>query len=444
MRILFFSTTPPNFSNLKGTYNGGGWIGTLIGELSRLPSNNVAVAFISRETSSSSSEDHSDVQYFPINVSRNLFERIVNYLLPGRQESRMLKKFMDAINDFNPDIIQVFGLAESPLGLVCEKTSIPVCIHIQGMINPCLNAWVPPFYTMRDYIRNRGLSPLSLIQGYLAYRYNMHAARAERQILSKCKYLLGRTNWDKAYCSLYAPQATYFHCKEMLRDLFLDTLPRSIPERPRFVSILSTPLYKGHDLVLKTAKVLIDAGIKSFEWLIFGVSSIHTAERKTKIRADEVNVRCMGIATAEQIKESLSTCTLYIHPSYIENSPNSICEAQICSVPTIACNVGGVSSLVEDKITGILVPANDPYSLASSIRDLLSNKEKAAELGHQGQVAAMNRHDRKTIINDIMTIYASILSLEKAQAPIGFPAIVSPSCVQSGSSNTAHQEVDSK
>ena len=41
------------------------------------------------------------------------------------------------------------------------------------------------------------------------------------------------------------------------------------------------------------------------------------------------NITLRGIVSAEELANSLSEATVYVHPSYIDNSPNSICEAQV-------------------------------------------------------------------------------------------------------------------
>lgn len=54
------------------------------------------------------------------------------------------------LEDFKPDVIMVFG-SEMPFGLVAGITDIPVILHIQGILNPCLNAYLPPFVSWKEY-----------------------------------------------------------------------------------------------------------------------------------------------------------------------------------------------------------------------------------------------------------------------------------------------------
>jgi glycosyltransferase involved in cell wall biosynthesis len=101
----------------------------------------------------------------------------------------------------------------------------------------------------------------------------------------------------------------------------------------------------------------------------------------------------------------LLSANVFVHPSYIDNSPNSVCEAQITGVPVIACNVGGISSLIKNNETGLLVPSNDPYSLAYKIKELCVSKLKAEKISKKAVIVATKRHNSKSILLNLVSIY---------------------------------------
>lgn len=120
----------------------------------------------------------------------------------------------------------------------------------------------------------------------------------------------------------------------------------------------------------------------------------------------------MGLATAEQLREAMLHATSYIHTSYIENSPNALCEAQLLGCACIATNVGGVSSLIEHKRTELLVPANDVFTLAYQIMHLSSDGVLNRKLGISAKKVAMKRHNKQVIADRVVEIYQSILNAE--------------------------------
>ena len=309
------------------------------------------------------------------------------------------------IDDFQPDVIQVFG-TESSFGLISRETDVPVVIHLQGLMGPYLNAWVPPGYRMWDYVSRGNLNPLRLALGVRALAFNRHAAARECEIMQSCKAFMGRTDWDRSFVSLYSPQARYFTCWEALRSCFYESVDWVPPASPVLVSTISNPLYKGHDMVLKTARVLKESGLATFEWRVYGVRDLQFAERKTGVRAADVGVRPMGVATAEELREALLHASVYIHPSYIDNSPNSICEAQVLGVPVVATAVGGVSSLFAPNRSRCLVPANDPIMMAERVREVLADPDRFVS----DRGACLSRHDRSAICERILSVYADLLS----------------------------------
>lgn len=179
------------------------------------------------------------------------------------------------------------------------------------------------------------------------------------------------------------------------------------------MTTISSQLYKGFDLVLKTAKLLKDTWNYEFEWKVFGDINPIVAEKICNTTPKSVNVHLLGVASAEKIQESLLHATAYVHTSYIDNSPNSLCEAMILGVSIISTNVGGIPSLVENGKTGFLVPSNDPYQMAYLMKLLFENRDMNISIGKAAQEVAEIRHDRETIVNRVLEIYDDVLKYEK-------------------------------
>lgn len=72
-----------------------------------------------------------------------------------------------------------------------------------------------------------------------------------------------------------------------------------------------------------------------------------------------------------------------IVPSQWDNSPNTVYEAMAAGRPTIASHVGGIPELIEDGISGILVPPNDRETLATSLVCLLQKGDLRKRIGRQ-------------------------------------------------------------
>lgn len=407
MKVLWFSLSPPDLLSQGAGYNGCGWISSLEEAIAKRDDVNLAMAFF--HPSSDGKQQVGNVTYYPMRRSQSPFSKVDRFFRISRQDRLELELCKRVVDDFKPDVIQLFG-TESSFGLIARETKIPVVVHLQGLMGPYMNAWVPPGCRMWDYARRGSWNPIKIALGLRALAFNRHAAMREREIMRSCKAFMGRTNWDRAFVSTYAPKARYYTCWEVLRPCFYEPVEWTPPCRPVFVSTISGPLYKGHDMVLKTARVLRESGLSDFEWRVYGVSEFRFAERKTGIRSADVGVRPMGVATAEQLRDALLHASVYIHPSYIDNSPNSVCEAQVLGVPGVATNVGGIGSLFSRNRTDCLVPANDPTMAACRIREALRDPDHFIS----DRTACLARHDRSRICENLIGIYRELVDTHRS------------------------------
>jgi glycosyltransferase involved in cell wall biosynthesis len=180
------------------------------------------------------------------------------------------------------------------------------------------------------------------------------------------------------------------------------------------VSILKGTTYKGIDLLVEALLILKKYSKLSFKFKICGVSEdeeiIKIIKKKFKKEINFINIEFLGKLTADDLVKQLCNSNFYVHPSYIENSPNSICEAMALGMPIIASNVGGVSTMIEDEVEGILVQEGEPYSLAGAIVSLTNDYEKAKQLGCNARIKALKRHEPNDILKNLQNIYETIIN----------------------------------
>jgi glycosyltransferase involved in cell wall biosynthesis len=102
---------------------------------------------------------------------------------------------------------------------------------------------------------------------------------------------------------------------------------------------------------------------------------------------------------------------LYLQPSVeirhessgivqVETMGRAICEAAACGVPVVASRTGGIPDVVEDGITGRLVPAGDPNALAAVVGALLDSPGECRRLGDAGRRAAVDRFSWASIVRE--------------------------------------------
>lgn len=410
MRVLWFTNTPSCYASKGGSiYNGGGWISSLEQEIVKREDIELAVSFFMDEQPMKVYRGRTT--YYPIpRRKKKIFDTIRILMSQKRVETNTWgfyeHLFLDVVNDFNPDVIQVFG-SEKQFGLVGRVTKIPVVLHIQGILTLYQDAFLPPFFSWSGWIK-QSWNPIKILKAIKGKREWELSVYREKEILCNIFHYIGRTNWDFRAVKLFNPYADYYFGSEILRPEFYENVKRVNPEKLIIVTTISSPPYKGFDLVLNTANILKNMIGLDFEWLCFGNITHNYIEHHIKVCHKDVNVRLMGVATAKEICDIMVNATLYVHTSYIDNSPNSLCESQMIGLPSVVTAVGGVPSLVDDGETGYLVPSNDPYQMAYLIQELYLNREKNMKMGIAAKNVAQKRHSKEKIIRELLKVYNSI------------------------------------
>lgn len=105
-------------------------------------------------------------------------------------------------------------------------------------------------------------------------------------------------------------------------------------------------------------------------------------------------VTLAGWQTEEEVRDALAGCHALVLPSFAEGLPMVIMEAMAAGRPVIATYVAGIPELVQDGVTGWLVPAGDDAALAEAVMALAAmTPEARAELGRAGRARVLERHD---------------------------------------------------
>lgn len=408
MKILWLEVTEPStYVSRKAPI--GGWQDSLERIVRTIPEIELVIAFVSDNYYEVKKID--GVIYVPIHAKWSLKEKIfckywdvyVNKVLPN------VKLVVD---EYKPDLIHVFG-TEWPLGQIASYTDIPVVIHIMGAIVPYNNANYPPGYSYRNLQCAYWWNPIKLLKFWKGERN-----RKNREIWECCTWnvvenYMGRTQWDCSLSRMMHPGRKYFHVEEALRAVFLTgdymwKLPNG--QKLRLVSTGCGTFWKGPDMMLKVAQILMSLGV-DFEWNVVGymddtIKSI--VEKHEGIRYKDCNITILGFKQPDELVNILCNSALYVHTAYIENSPNSICEAQCLGIPIVSTNVGGIASLVRHNIDGVLVAANDPWQMADAIVELFKDKERMSRYSENSRSFAICRHNDEHIKEQLLFCYKSL------------------------------------
>ena len=115
------------------------------------------------------------------------------------------------------------------------------------------------------------------------------------------------------------------------------------------------------------------------------------------------------------IPEVLASCDLAVLPSRAEGLPNAVLEYMAAGLPTIASRVGGMAELIQDGVTGLLVPAEDANALAGALLQFLRDPEQARQIAKNGQRFAVENFSFERLIREIDELYAELLERRRGK-----------------------------
>jgi glycosyltransferase involved in cell wall biosynthesis len=164
---------------------------------------------------------------------------------------------------------------------------------------------------------------------------------------------------------------------------------------------------KGHMIFLNAAARILGRR-RDIHFVIVGDGELRAELEQYTAGLDITdNVHFIGFRfDLPEIQRDLDVVALSSHN---EGLPVALIEAMASERPVVATRVGGVSDLVTDGVTGILVPPADDEALADAILLALSNREEAGRMAAQAKAYVAERFTAQRLVRDIRELYTRLL-----------------------------------
>jgi len=120
------------------------------------------------------------------------------------------------------------------------------------------------------------------------------------------------------------------------------------------------------------------------------------------------NVSFTGFVPYMHIVDHYLEADVLVNPSFSESFGRSLIEAMACQVPVVATRVGGMTEIVEDGKTGILVEPGDADALAEAILKLLSNENLRSSMGKTAQSRAVEFYSWEKVAENLWNHYKTL------------------------------------
>jgi glycosyltransferase involved in cell wall biosynthesis len=283
----------------------------------------------------------------------------------------------------------------------------------------CLSFW-----------RGRDFPPLVVrLHGdqYVSSKYTLPRIPAGHKVGHRLKLMALRQA-----AGVTSPSA--YQAEEVAQDLAWPTSRIKVLANPVSPVFLNAPRpgtksedTKQTDIVLSTGRLELRKGtlvllrsiphvvkkVPNVEFVLAGSrhSSIDDRTLNEHLSAvDTGHTRLLGHVPWNSLSDWYRQARLLVMPSYYETFGISAIEAMSFGLPVVATRVGGLSEVVEDGVTGLLVPPDDPIALGEAIQELLRDPRRCAKYGAAGRDKVRSCYTPERIARETLRFYESVLS----------------------------------
>ncbi len=370
---------------------------------------------------------------------------------PEKYDSGLEERLLRITESFKPDVIHCYGTEYPHTLAMCNAypRKERILISIQGLVSVYANTY---FADIDEKTINSATFRDKLKRDTLVMQQEKFVARGHMEILAVklAGNVTGRTAWDKHYTREWHPGVKYYHMNETLRSNFyadgtgnlwsLDACEKySI-----FLSQGNYPIKGLHYMLLALPEILEVYPYAKVYVAGDSITNFRSLKDKIKISAYgnylrkiikrhklEDKVIFLGRLNAQEMKERYLKSNLFVCPSSIENSPNSLGEAMILGVPCVSADVGGIPSIFRHGEDGILYPGfktiknsfdnmchekgaqeeslkKNVESLKNAVLKMWSDEGQMRRYSGNARSHARITHDKEANYRKMVEIYAKI------------------------------------
>jgi glycosyltransferase involved in cell wall biosynthesis len=168
---------------------------------------------------------------------------------------------------------------------------------------------------------------------------------------------------------------------------------------------------KGHDLMIRAAGILAPR----FPEVTFSIAGgvldqDYFAKLESLVNDLGLAGRFQFVGAVSDLRKHLAAADIFVLPSRSEGFSNAIIEAMAAGLAVIATDVGGNAEAVEDGVSGVIVPPEDPDALAEAIAELLADPVRTRIMGSAGKAIAAKRFSVHAMMDHTTNAYRRLLS----------------------------------
>lgn len=420
MKVLWIFNSPlSHYHTAHGTGGAGAvWIESIFDTIASMDGLHLSICFPAYQNEEVKQEWIDNIDYY-------VLKKYKNY---KRNKTKIISAYRKIYDLANPDIIHIWGtefqwildavFAAEEAGIIHK-----VAVTLQGMCTAIamhyyagLPKRITNGFSLRDFLKHDNI--------WLQKKDFEQRGCYEQRILKSVRFVIGRTDYDYAYSTLFHNDIKYFNCNETLRDIFYRNNWK-YEKCHKHRILLSQGYYplKGVHFVIR-AFVMVLKKYPDAEVLIAGPDIIRENSKtgylrgsgyanylRRLIKKNRLNgkVRFIGSQSATEMCSRYLESNVFISASSTENESNSLGEAKMLGMPVIASFVGGVGNRIKHREDGLAYQYDDFVMLARFICDIFDDPDLAIQYGNNARINQSRISDKKKNIKRLTEIYDYII-----------------------------------
>ncbi len=353
---------------------------------------------------------------------------------PYKYNKRLEERLKYIIEKADPDVVHIAGTEYEHAAAMVRVFNKPekTVVSIQGLTSVYARHYMADLpikirygFTFRDLVKLDNL--------YFDRKKYYKRGAMEKETIRGAGHIIGRTDWDNICTRLINPEARYHYCSEILRKSFYDGSRWNMDECDSHTIFVSQGYYpiKGLHYMLEALsdirKFYPDVRLR-----VAGGVSLNNAGLKNRLKQKNYQrylaeliekyslagcVEFLPPLKADEMKKMYLKSNVFVSPSSIENSPNSLGEAMMLGVPCVSSLVGGVGNMLIDGAEGFTYQHDAPYMLAYYVMEIFrlqkENRQQLADMTDMAHSHAMSLFDSEKNAANMLEIYSGIERIKR-------------------------------
>ncbi len=258
--------------------------------------------------------------------------------------------------------------------------------------------------------RRRGVPVMvMMVAGTFPEFYQSLAAplrKLVRWLLEGFQVVLVQTESWRRFYSEIGPRGNYVVLPNGVDCDEFTPVERGLSETPTVLFVGWLIPEKGVFDLIDAARILRDRGTR---FVLRLVGPFHGNEPAVSVRVAAAGLADVVYAVGplhsrREVLAAYHEADIFTLPSWAEGLPVAVLEAMACGLPVVASGVGGTPDLVEDGVSGLLVPPRNPQALADALERLLRDRNVRLGFGRAARARVESAFSNEVFIKGVLSL----------------------------------------